>query len=94
MNRFFSRTTAWAAVLTLAGLCCRPARQLPDICPEETPLARSGCGARWIELSPVVVAAESFYPQKLTVPSGELLASPPALRILRPTLKPSCCGSR
>jgi NitT/TauT family transport system substrate-binding protein len=27
-------------------------------------------GARWIELSPVVVAAESFYPQKLTVPSG------------------------
>jgi NitT/TauT family transport system substrate-binding protein len=27
-------------------------------------------GARWIELSPVVAAAESFYPQKLTVPSG------------------------
>jgi NitT/TauT family transport system substrate-binding protein len=27
-------------------------------------------GARWIELSPVVVAAESFYPQKLTVPAG------------------------
>jgi sulfonate transport system substrate-binding protein len=27
-------------------------------------------GARWIELSPVVVAAEYFYPHKLTVPSG------------------------
>ena len=27
-------------------------------------------GARWIELSPVVVAAESFYPQRLTVPAG------------------------
>jgi sulfonate transport system substrate-binding protein len=27
-------------------------------------------GARWIELSPVVVAAEYFYPQKLSVPSG------------------------
>lgn len=27
-------------------------------------------GARWIELSPVVVAANSFYPQKIDVPSG------------------------
>lgn len=27
-------------------------------------------GARWIELSPVIVAAEYFYPQKLAVPSG------------------------
>lgn len=27
-------------------------------------------GARWIELSPVLVAADSFYPQKLDVPSG------------------------
>jgi len=31
-------------------------------------------GARWIELSPVVVAAESFYPQKLTVPSGGVVS--------------------
>ena len=31
-------------------------------------------GARWIELSPVVVAAESFYPQKLTVPTGGVVS--------------------
>lgn len=31
-------------------------------------------GARWIELSPVVVAANSFYPQKLTVPSGGVVS--------------------
>jgi sulfonate transport system substrate-binding protein len=31
-------------------------------------------GARWIELSPVVVAANSFYPQKLEVPSGGVVS--------------------
>jgi sulfonate transport system substrate-binding protein len=31
-------------------------------------------GARWIELSPVVVAANSFYPEKLTVPSGGVVS--------------------
>ena len=31
-------------------------------------------GARWIELSPVVVAAENFYPQKLTVPTGGVVS--------------------
>jgi len=31
-------------------------------------------GARWIELSPVVVAAEYFYPQKLPVPSGGVVS--------------------
>jgi NitT/TauT family transport system substrate-binding protein len=31
-------------------------------------------GARWIELSPVVVAAEYFYPQKLTVPAGGVVS--------------------
>jgi sulfonate transport system substrate-binding protein len=31
-------------------------------------------GARWIELSPVAVAAESFYPQKLTVPTGGVVS--------------------
>ena len=31
-------------------------------------------GARWIELSPVVVAAESFYPQRLTVPAGGVVS--------------------
>jgi NitT/TauT family transport system substrate-binding protein len=31
-------------------------------------------GARWIELSPVLVAANSFYPQKLEVPSGGVVS--------------------
>lgn len=31
-------------------------------------------GARWIELSPVVVAANSFYPQKLNVASGGVVS--------------------
>ena len=31
-------------------------------------------GARWIELSPVVVAANSFYPQQITVPSGGVVS--------------------
>ena len=31
-------------------------------------------GARWIELSPVLVAANSFYPQQLTVPSGGVVS--------------------
>jgi NitT/TauT family transport system substrate-binding protein len=31
-------------------------------------------GARWIELSPVVVAANSFYPVKMEVPSGGVVS--------------------
>jgi sulfonate transport system substrate-binding protein len=31
-------------------------------------------GARWIELSPVLVAANDFYPQKLEVPSGGVVS--------------------
>ncbi len=31
-------------------------------------------GARWIELSPVLVAANSFYPQKIEVPSGGVVS--------------------
>jgi sulfonate transport system substrate-binding protein len=31
-------------------------------------------GARWIELSPVLVAANSFYPEKLEVPSGGVVS--------------------
>jgi sulfonate transport system substrate-binding protein len=31
-------------------------------------------GARWIELSPVLVAANSFYPQKIDVPSGGVVS--------------------
>jgi ABC-type nitrate/sulfonate/bicarbonate transport system substrate-binding protein len=31
-------------------------------------------GARWIELSPVLVAANSFYPQRIDVPSGGVVS--------------------
>src|SRR5690606_34635402 len=31
-------------------------------------------GARWIELSPVLVAADSLYPRKLEVPSGGVVS--------------------
>jgi len=76
MNRFFSRTTAWAVVLTLAGLLLQISPSSSQTSPQkETPLAPIRvAGARWIELSPVVVAAESFYPQKLTVPSGGVVS--------------------
>ena len=44
---------------------------MPKAAQDTTPLVPiKVAGARWIELSPVVVAAEYFYPQKLTVPSG------------------------
>jgi sulfonate transport system substrate-binding protein len=43
--------------------------------PVEPPLAPlSVAGARWIELSPVLVAAGHFYPQKLEVPSGGVVS--------------------
>jgi NitT/TauT family transport system substrate-binding protein len=76
MNRSFSRTTTWAAVLTLAGLLLQISPSSGQTSArKEAPLAPiKVAGARWIELSPVVVAAESFYPQKLTVPSGGVVS--------------------
>jgi sulfonate transport system substrate-binding protein len=42
---------------------------------DEPPLAPiKVAGARWIELSPVIVAAGHFYPQKLEVPSGGVVS--------------------
>ena len=54
-------------VLTLSVASIRGQSQAPL-----APIKVSG--ARWIELSPVVVAAESFYPQKLTVGNGGVTA--------------------
>lgn len=43
--------------------------------PPEQPLAPIRiAGARWIELSPVLVAANSFYPEKLTTISGGVVS--------------------
>jgi NitT/TauT family transport system substrate-binding protein len=42
---------------------------------DESPLVPiKVAGARWIELSPVIVAAGHFYPQKLEVPSGGVVS--------------------
>src|SRR5262245_8274437 len=60
-----------AAALSLAGvlmLGCVSSRA--PKAPEAPLVPIKVAGARWIELSPVVVAANSFYPEKMTVPSG------------------------
>ena len=69
MNRSFSKSITVVAVLTLAVLFQMSASA------GQVPLAPiKVAGARWIELSPVVVAAESFYPEKLTVPTGGVVS--------------------
>jgi sulfonate transport system substrate-binding protein len=61
-----NRVRAGLLALSLLILGCVSGTRQP-----EAPLVPiKVAGARWIELSPVVVAAEYFYPQKLTVPSG------------------------
>jgi sulfonate transport system substrate-binding protein len=63
------------AALSLAGLfmlgCV--SSQAPRA-PEAPLVPIKVAGARWIELSPVVAAANSFYPEKLTVPSGGVVS--------------------
>ncbi|MEO8315313.1 MAG: ABC transporter substrate-binding protein, partial [Pseudomonadota bacterium] len=68
ISRSFCVNMARTALMAIGMLTmsCTSVPQEPD-----APLAPiKVAGARWIELSPVVVAAEYFYPQKLTVPSG------------------------
>jgi NitT/TauT family transport system substrate-binding protein len=57
-----------AALLAIAGLLLASCASTPQVGEPLAPIRVAG--ARWIELSPVVVAANSFYPQKLEVPSG------------------------
>jgi sulfonate transport system substrate-binding protein len=69
-TRSFRRNLLRAALLAAGTmtLSCSSVPKAPD---NPAPLAPiKVAGARWIELSPVVVAAEYFYPQKLAVPSG------------------------
>jgi sulfonate transport system substrate-binding protein len=67
------RGSALAALLCLAALqlhgCATPAAS--DVAPL-VPIKVAG--ARWIELSPVIVAASHYYPQKLQVPSGGVVS--------------------
>ncbi len=76
MNRSFSRNTTLAMLFTMAGLLLGCASTGKKEAKNEAPLVPiKVAGARWIELSPVVVAANSFYPQQLTVPSGGVVSS-------------------
>lgn len=71
-DRSFRMNMGRAALLaaSLVALSCASVPKEP-----EAPLVPiKVAGARWIELSPVVVAAEYFYPQKLTVPSGGVVS--------------------
>jgi NitT/TauT family transport system substrate-binding protein len=76
MIQFLSRTMTRVAVFTLAGLMLQLRASAGQTSGQkEAPLVPiKVAGARWIELSPVVVAAESFYPQKLTVPTGGVVS--------------------
>src|SRR5690606_22639639 len=68
--RAIATLPAILAVLLLQSCTATP-RPLDD----STPLVPiKVAGARWIELSPVLVAANSFYPQKLEVPSGGVVS--------------------
>ncbi len=61
-------------LLTLAGLLTQSFAAQPPAQTQAPLVPIKVAGARWIELSPVVVAAESFYPEKLTVPSGGVVS--------------------
>lgn len=66
---------AAAAMLAIAGWMLQGCASTTTALKDEAPLAPiKVAGARWIELSPVLVAANSFYPQKLEVPSGGVVS--------------------
>jgi NitT/TauT family transport system substrate-binding protein len=64
-----------AACVAIAGLLLLSCASTQAPLKNDTPLVPiKVAGARWIELSPVLVAANSFYPQKLEVPSGGVVS--------------------
>ncbi|MEO8306644.1 MAG: ABC transporter substrate-binding protein [Pseudomonadota bacterium] len=72
MSRGF-RAHAIRATLVAAGLLLQSCASTSIR--DEAPLVPiKVAGARWIELSPVLVAAIKFYPQKLEVPSGGVVS--------------------
>lgn len=75
MNRFSAGIVRVAAsVFALALLQSCVLVHKPDPAPAKPLVPIKVAGARWIELSPVIVAANSFYPEKLTVPSGGVVS--------------------
>jgi sulfonate transport system substrate-binding protein len=67
-NRYLRVSAGLTALLAFGLLTLSCAS--PPTKPETALVPIKVAGARWIELSPVVVAAEYFYPHKLPVPSG------------------------
>src|SRR5690606_1115089 len=64
-----------AALCALGGLLLQSCASTPAPLEDDTPLVPiKVAGARWIELSPVLVAANSFYPEQITVPSGGVVS--------------------
>jgi sulfonate transport system substrate-binding protein len=68
------RSIALAALLPLAALLQGCATGTTSRAPEAPLVPIKVAGARWIELSPVIVAASHFYPQKLEVPTGGVVS--------------------
>ncbi len=64
--RMISATLLAASAALMLQSCATSTKPLDDSQPL-VPIKVAG--ARWIELSPVLVAANNFYPQKLDVPS-------------------------
>jgi NitT/TauT family transport system substrate-binding protein len=73
VTALFRRTALRVAALGVAGLMLQSCTSNPV--EAEAPLVPiKVAGARWIELSPVVVAANSFYPQQIPVSSGGVVS--------------------
>jgi sulfonate transport system substrate-binding protein len=72
IQSFSLRTALVAITALLLQSCASTPTTFRD---DGAPLAPiKVAGARWIELSPVLVAANSLYPQKLEVPSGGVVS--------------------
>jgi len=70
------KTMLRSTLLVAAGLLMQSCTTTPTTLKDDgAPLPPiKVAGARWIELSPVLVAANSLYPQKLEVPSGGVVS--------------------
>jgi len=67
------RSSTRIALFAIAGLLLQSCASTPPR--DEAPLVPiKVAGARWIELSPVLIAANNFYPQKIDVPSGGVVS--------------------
>ena len=73
-KRRFWMGTGRVALLAMAGIATLSCATQQARAPEAPLVPIRVAGARWIELSPVVTAANSFYPQKLNVASGGVVS--------------------